>query len=158
MPNKNQHVLFCPDTWGILNTIDAGERIRRRGYKSCFTMNRRFPHERTVREWTLRIGFGVIESNVSDEARGEGGNEWTSQHIHPCALTIQAVLRTLFPRKHHVVSIRLWDGHSTVLPRGSRRYLNRSRLWGRDSSVCSWSETGDAELLLVHWNQRHTGT
>lgn len=41
------------------------------------------------------VGFGVIESNVSDEARGEGGNEWMSQHIHPSALTIQAVLRTL---------------------------------------------------------------
>ncbi len=91
---------------------------------------------------------------------GAGGRrEWVNEPTYsPCALTIQAVLRTVFPRKHHVVSIRLWDGHSALLPRGSRRYMNRSRLWGRDSSVCSWSETGDAELLLVHWTQRHTGT
>lgn len=41
------------------------------------------------------LGFGVIESNVSDEARGEGGNEWKSQDIHPSVLTIQAVLRIL---------------------------------------------------------------
>lgn len=65
------------------------------------------------------FGFGVIESNVSKEARGEGGREWMSQVLHPCVLTNQAVLWILAFQEtitHPSSSICIWDESSPVFP------------------------------------------